>query len=108
MFKRAAATSVALLSLVTPSALALNCLNDDLAVVEPSSIALPVYTKRQEAATAVDVYFHVASTEANKDRITDDIVDAQVRGHPSRSCSTINKETSSMSYAPRSLSTVSI
>lgn len=77
MFKRAAAASVALLSLVTPPALALNCLNDDLAVVEPVSIALPVYTKRQDAATAVDVYFHVTSTEANKDRITDDIVDAQ-------------------------------
>lgn len=85
MFKRAAAASVALLSLITPPALALNCLNDDLAVVEPLSIALPVYTKRQDAATAVDVYFHVTSTEANKDRITDDIVDAQVRIKPLRS-----------------------
>lgn len=87
MFKRAAAASVALLSLVTPPALALNCLNDDLAAAEPLSIAsrgLPAYMKRQEAATAVDVYFHVTSTEANKDRITDDIVDAQVRRHPLR------------------------
>lgn len=83
MFKRAAAASVALLSLVAPPALALNCLNDDLAVVEPLNTALPVYSKRQEAATAVDVYFHVTSTEANKDRITDDIVGAQVRGLPS-------------------------
>lgn len=78
MFKRAAAASAALLSLVTLPALALNCLNDDLAVVEPLSNALPAYAKRQEAATAVDVYFHVTSTEANKDRITDSIVDAQV------------------------------
>ena len=87
MFKRAVAASAALLSLVTPPALALNCLNDDLAVVEPLSIAPLAYTKRQEAATAVDVYFHVASTEANKDRITDDIVAAQVRGHPWSGCS---------------------
>lgn len=83
MFKRAAAASVAFLSLVAPPALALNCLNDDLAVVEPLNTALPVYSKRQEAATAVDVYFHVTSTEANKDRITDDIVGSQVRRPPS-------------------------
>lgn len=77
MFKRAAAASVALLTLVTPPALALDCLNDDLAVVEPLNNPLPVYRKRQDAPTAVDVYFHVTSTEANKDRITDDTVDAQ-------------------------------
>lgn len=81
MFKRAAAASVVLLSLVTPPAVALNCLNDDLAAVEPApvSLALTAHTKRQDAPTAVDVYFHVTSTEANKDRITDDVVDAQVR-----------------------------
>lgn len=83
MFKRAAAASVALLSLVTSPALALNCLNNDLAAVEPLNHVLPAYVKRQDAATAVDAYFHVTSTEANKDRITDDIVDAQVRKHPS-------------------------
>lgn len=85
MFTRVAAISVALLlSLGTSPALALECLNDDLAVVEPLSIALPAHTsmKRQDAPTAVDMYFHVTSTEANKDRITDDIVDAQVRRCP--------------------------
>lgn len=83
MFQRSVAALAALLSLTAPPALALNCLNDDLAAVETPNIALPAYSKRQEAATAVDVYFHVTSTEANKDRITDDIVDAQVRPHSS-------------------------
>lgn len=79
MYKRAAAASVALLSLLGAPALALKCLNDDLAEVEPLNTILPAYSKRQDAPTAVDVYFHVTSTEANKDRITDDIVDAQVK-----------------------------
>lgn len=108
MFKRAAAASVALLSFLTAPALTLNCLNDDLAAVEPLGIALPAYAKRQEAPTAVDVYFHVTSTEANKDRITDDIVNAQVRRHSLTSCSTANKNISSMSCAPHSSSTASI
>lgn len=107
MFKRAAAASVALLSLVTSPALALNCLNDDLAAVEPLNHVLPAYAKRQDAATAVDVYFHVTSTEANKDRITDDIVDAQVRKHPSIKCATADQEPSSMFCAPHSSSTAS-
>ncbi|KAI3394373.1 hypothetical protein diail_2839 [Diaporthe ilicicola] len=78
MHTRAAASAVALLlSLRTLPALALECLNDDLAVVEPLGIALPAQMRRQEAPTAVDVYFHVTSTEANKDRITDDVVDSQ-------------------------------
>ncbi|KAJ0122475.1 metalloprotease MEP1 [Diaporthe amygdali] len=78
MFMRVATASIALLfSLGTSPVLALQCLNDDLATVEPMGVALPMYTKRQEEPTAVDVYFHVTSTEANKDRITDDIVDAQ-------------------------------
>lgn len=77
MFKHAAAASVACLSLLASPALALNCLNDDLAVVEPLNTVLPAYGKRQEEPTAVDVYFHIASTETNKDRITDDIIGAQ-------------------------------
>lgn len=107
MFKRATAASVALLSLVASPALALNCLNDDLAAVEPLNHMLPAYAKRQDAATAVDVYFHVTSTEANKDRITDDIVDAQVRRHQSISCATADQTPSSMSCAPHSSSTAS-
>lgn len=77
MFKHAAAASIAWLSLLSVPVLALNCLNDDLAPVEPLNTVLPVYSKRQDAPTAVDVYFHVASTQANKNRITDDIVGAQ-------------------------------
>lgn len=107
MFKRTAAASLALLSLVTSPALALNCLNDDLAAVEPLNHVLPAYAKRQDAVTAVDVYFHVTSTEANKDRITDDIVDAQVKRHQSIGCATADPALSSMSCAPRSSSTAS-
>lgn len=107
MFKRAAAASLVLLSLVTPPVVALDCLNDDLAAVEPVSRVLPAYTKRQDAATAVDVYFHVTSTEANKDRITDDIVDAQVRQHPSIRRATAYQHPSLMCCAPHSSSTAS-
>lgn len=56
----------------------LRCFNDDLVAVETPAIALPAYVKRQESKP-VDVYFHVTSTVANKDRITDAVVDAQVR-----------------------------
>ncbi|TEA13621.1 Extracellular metalloprotease [Colletotrichum sidae] len=68
-----------LLSLGTSAALgSLQCLNDDtLAAATLPTISLPAYVKRQDAPKAVDVYFHVTSTEANKDRITDAIVDAQ-------------------------------
>ena len=93
--------------MVTPPALALDCLNDDLAVVEPLNNPLPVYRKRQDAPTAVDVYFHVTSTEANKDRITDDTVDAQVRRLPSSWGFTANQETSSMFCVPHLLNTAS-
>ncbi|OHW98200.1 metalloprotease mep1-like protein [Colletotrichum incanum] len=66
-----------LLSFGASSALAkLQCINDDLVATEAPAFALPTYVKRQESKP-VDVYFHVTSTVANKDRITDAIVDAQ-------------------------------
>ncbi|KAK6218892.1 metalloprotease MEP1 [Colletotrichum tabaci] len=76
MLSRAAAAL--LLSLGASSALAkLQCINDDLVAVEaPASALLPVYVKRQESKP-VDVYFHITSSVANRERITDAIVDAQ-------------------------------
>lgn len=77
MMSRAAAAL--LLSFGASSVLgSLRCFNDDLAAIETPTIALPAYVKRQESKP-VDVYFHVTSTVANKDRITDAVVDAQVR-----------------------------
>ncbi|KAF4823424.1 Extracellular metalloprotease [Colletotrichum tropicale] len=76
MFPRA---TTVLLSLGASLALGkLQCVNDDtLAAAELPQISLPTYVKRQDAPKEVDVYFHVASTEANKDRISDATVDAQ-------------------------------
>ncbi|KAK1461896.1 metalloprotease MEP1 [Colletotrichum cuscutae] len=75
MMSRAAAAL--LLSFGISSVLgSLRCFNDDLAAIETPTIALPAYVKRQESKP-VDVYFHVTSTAANKDRITDAVVDAQ-------------------------------
>lgn len=76
MLSRAAAAL--LLSLGASSALAkLQCINDNLVAVEAPASTLPVYVKRQESKP-VDVYFHVTSSVANRERITDAIVDAQV------------------------------
>lgn len=82
MFPRATAV---LLSLGASLALGkLQCVNDDtLAAAELPQISLPTYVKRQDAPKEVDVYFHVASTEANQDRISDATVDAQVTHPPS-------------------------
>ncbi|KAF6829700.1 metalloprotease mep1 [Colletotrichum plurivorum] len=71
------ATAALLLSLGASALANLQCINDDtLAAIETPRISLP-YVKRQDAPKPVDVYFHVTSTEANKDRITDAVVDAQ-------------------------------
>ncbi|KAL0943403.1 metalloprotease mep1 [Colletotrichum truncatum] len=73
------ATTALVLSLGASLALGnLQCVNDDsLAAAELPNISLPAYVKRQDAPKSVDVYFHITSTEANKDRITDAVVDAQ-------------------------------
>ncbi|TKW49454.1 Extracellular metalloprotease [Colletotrichum tanaceti] len=78
----AAAAAAALLPLLlslgaSPALAKLQCINnDELAAVESPAPLLPVYVKRQEPKP-VDVYFHVTSSVANEDRITNAIVDAQ-------------------------------
>lgn len=52
---------------------------DDLVATDTFLAARAAVGKRQDTTTkAVDVYFHVASTPANSNRITDEIVTAQV------------------------------
>lgn len=62
------------------SAGALKCANKDEYMEVPES-HLQRLSTRQDQTHAVDVYFHIASTNANKDLITDETVDAQACAH---------------------------
>lgn len=63
---------------ISPTLAQYKCANINVALDKRDAIVHPTYYKRRGAPKPVDVYFHVTSTEAHKDRITDTIVDAQV------------------------------
>lgn len=54
------------------------CLTDESAIPTLPTAPLHRYIKRQTDSKPVDVYFHITSTQRNKDKITDKTVNAQV------------------------------
>ncbi|KAK6223108.1 metalloprotease 1 [Colletotrichum tabaci] len=64
---------------ISPTLAQYKCANINVALDKRDAIVHPAYYKRRGAPKPVDVYFHVTSTEAHKDRITDTIVDAQFK-----------------------------
>ncbi len=59
---------------------AFTCGNEDVVPVQVPALS-SIVGRQAGNATAVDVYFHIGSTQANKDRITDRIVADQVLYH---------------------------
>ena len=68
--------TAAILVLSTQGVSALRCANEG-SLSEPMPALANIVAAEAENVT-IDVYFHIASTEANKDRITDHIVAEQV------------------------------
>lgn len=62
--------------LFAPGSLAFNCANEG--VIPESMPAVSNIVAAQAENVTVDVYFHIGSTVANKDRITEKIVADQV------------------------------
>ncbi|TQN69322.1 Extracellular metalloprotease 1 [Colletotrichum shisoi] len=64
---------------MSPTLAQFKCANANAAVERRRTIVHPAYFKRRVAPKPVDVYFHVTSTEAHKDRVADTVVVAQFK-----------------------------